>query len=169
MVVRPKGGTGLTRRAGLTAGGAAGAGAAGFAVADVVTHRGPGRPVLPRPHTAPYPATTALEFELNTGWRFGRYTAGAERPGFGEHGLDAVTLPHCVTRLSWQKWNPADWEHVWVYRRHIDGAGLPDGRVLVDFDGVMVNATVLLNGHTITSHKGGYLPFTAELTGHLTS
>jgi beta-galactosidase len=161
--------TGLTRRSVLAAGLAAGAGAAGFAVTDVATRPRPARPHVAEPRTAPYPATTALEFDLNSGWRFGRYRPGTERPGFDDRSLAAVTLPHCVTRLSWQKWNPADWESVWVYRQHIDGSQLPDGRVLVDFDGVMVNATVVLNGRTITTHKGGYLPFTAELTGHLTS
>jgi beta-galactosidase len=128
--------------------------------------------VVTEPWPAPYPAATAREFELNTGWRFGRYAAGAEQPGYNESHLAAVTLPHCVTGLSWQKWNPAGWEDVWVYRRHIDSQGLPgggEGRVLVDFDGVMVNASVVLNGTTITSHQGGYLPFTAELTGRLSS
>jgi beta-galactosidase len=158
---------GLTRRSVLAAGLAAGAGAAGFAVTDVATRPRPAKLAVPKPRTPPYPATTALEYELNTGWRFGRYTAGAEHPDFDERDLDAVTLPHCVTRLSWQGWNPADWENVWVYRRHLDTSGLPDGRVLVGFDGVMVNATVVLNGRTITSHQGGYLPFSAELTGQL--
>jgi len=36
--------------------------------------------------------------------------------------------------------------------------------VLVDFDGVMVNATVLLNGTVVSSHQGGYLPWSTELT-----
>ena len=39
--------------------------------------------------------------------------------------------------------------------------------MLVDFDGVIVNATVLINGQTVATHMGGYLPFSAELTGHL--
>ena len=39
--------------------------------------------------------------------------------------------------------------------------------MLLDFDGVMVNATVLLNGQTAARHMGGYLPFSAELTSFL--
>ena len=31
-----------------------------------------------------------------------------------------VTLPHTVVPLSWQDWDPADWERVWVYRKHFD-------------------------------------------------
>ena len=39
--------------------------------------------------------------------------------------------------------------------------------MFADFDGVMVNATVVLNGVTVAAHQGGYLPCSAELTGHL--
>jgi beta-galactosidase len=168
----PEARKGLTRRSVLAAGLAAGAGAAGaagYGVTELATRARPGTAAVPEPRADPYPMNTALEFELNTGWLFGRYRAGAEDAGHDETSLAPVTLPHCVTRLSWQKWNPSDWENVWLYRRHIDSQGLPDGRVLVDFDGVMVNATVVLNGTTITSHHGGYLPFSAELTGHLIS
>src|SRR5262249_2369507 len=48
------------------------------------------------------------------------------------------------------------------------GAALTGGRVLVTFDGVMTNATVVLNGWTAGTHAGGYLPWTTELTGHIT-
>jgi beta-galactosidase len=162
-------GTGLARRSVLVAGLAAGAAGAGFALTELVTH---GRAQASTPDTpAPEgrPVVASREYELNTGWRFGKYVTGADQPGYDEGPLAPVTLPHCVTGLSWQKWDPRSWEDVWVYRRHLDGDQLRDGRVLVDFDGVMVTAVVLLNGTIITSHQGGYLPFTAELTGHLTS
>ena len=113
-----------------------------------------------------YPAA-GREFPLNAGWVFGEYTAGSDQPGYDETHLTGVTLPHCVTRLSWQKWRPSAWQRVWIYRRTFDGTGLLNGRVLADFDGVMVNATVLINGETVTTHMGGYLPFSAELTGYL--
>lgn len=172
-------GKGLSRRtvlaAGLAAGaGVAGAGAGGFALTDLATRHTPAAHSARISAPDPGPPIAARQYELNAGWVFGRFTPGAELPGYDESTLDAVTLPHCVSRLSWQKWDPASWEHVWVYRRHLDGDQLPDAqlpgaRVLVDFDGVMVNATVLLNGRTVADHKGGYLPFSAELTGHLTS
>jgi beta-galactosidase len=31
----------------------------------------------------------------------------------------------------------------------------------------MVNATVVINNQTVSTHQGGYLPFSAELTGHV--
>ena len=39
--------------------------------------------------------------------------------------------------------------------------------MLADFDGVMTSATVVLNGTTVSTHQGGYLPWSAELTGAL--
>ncbi len=67
--------------------------------------------------------------------------------------------------LSWQNWDPASWQDVWLYRRHFS---LPKEfagrRVFVDFDGVMVSADVSINGTALPTHQGGYLPFSHELT-----
>ena len=113
-------------------------------------------------------AQGARSYDFGQHWLFGgRYVKGAEQPGHDDSGFARVTLPHTVTRLSWADWEYAGWERVWIYRKHFDGAAVAGGRVLVTFDGVMTNATVVLNGATVATHKGGYLPFTAELTGHL--
>mgnify|MGYP000492398449 CR=1 FL=1 len=40
-------------------------------------------------------------------------------------------------------------------------------RVLVEFDGVYMNATIGLNGHTVARHHYGYTPFHADLTSYL--
>jgi beta-galactosidase len=121
-------------------------------------------------------------FEFNQSWLFGgEYADGAAEPGFDDSGFARVTLPHTVVPLAWGNWDHRAWERRWIYRRHFDGAqltgagaaggtgGTPDlpGRVFADFDGVMTNATVVLNGTTVTQHEGGYLPFSAELTGSL--
>jgi len=37
-------------------------------------------------------------------------------------------------------------------------------RVFVDFEGVMTASTVWLNGHKLGEYKGGYTPFSFELT-----
>ena len=157
----------------LLAGGLAGA--AGAAAIPLALYRGgarqaPGdaadRPGWEHP-TARNRPVTALRYPFNTGWAFGEYARGSEQPGYDDTQLTPVTLPHCVAKLSWRKWNPAAWQRVWVYRRSFDGTRLLNGRVLVDFEGVMVNATVIINGRTAAGHKGGYLPFSAELTGLL--
>nr|WP_314465410.1 glycoside hydrolase family 2 TIM barrel-domain containing protein [uncultured Clostridium sp.] len=40
-------------------------------------------------------------------------------------------------------------------------------RILAEFDGIYMNATVGLNGHTITKHHHGYTPFHADLTPYI--
>jgi beta-galactosidase len=107
-------------------------------------------------------------YEFNGRWLFGgAYTTGAELPGHADSGFTEVTLPHTVAALSWRDWDATTWQNVWIYRRHFDSAALRGGRVFIDFDGVMTNATLVLNGHELATHQGGYLPWSVELTGSL--
>ncbi|MDQ6744651.1 MAG: hypothetical protein M3Z27_01310 [Actinomycetota bacterium] len=120
-----------------------------------------------RAATTSTPLPSAVE-DLNHDWLFGgRYVTGAELPGFSESGFATVTLPHTLTPLSWGDWDYTAWEQIWIYRRHISGPTGASGRVFVDFQGVMTNATVFLGGVQIAQHQGGYLPWTVELTPHL--
>jgi beta-galactosidase len=98
-------------------------------------------------------------YELNQGWLFGGvYATGSADPDYDDSGFSEVTLPHTVVPLSWGGWDPAEWEQVWIYRRHLDGSLLAGGRVFADFDGIMACATAVLNGTSLGSHQGGYLP-----------
>jgi beta-galactosidase len=117
------------------------------------------------PAAVPVPAAS---YEFNQGWLFGgAYTAGAADPGYDDSGFTQVTLPHTVTPLSWGDWDHTSWENVWIYRKHFDSSAARGGRVFADFDGVLTNATAVLNGVTVAAHQGGYLPWSAELTQHL--
>jgi beta-galactosidase len=108
------------------------------------------------------------EYDFNQGWLFGGpYVTGAELPAHDDSGYARVTLPHTVTGLSWTGWDYRAWQRTWIYRKHFEGAAVAGGRVLLTFDGVMTNATVVLNGRTVAAHAGGYLPWTAELTSLL--
>ncbi len=114
------------------------------------------------------PAVASVTYGFNQGWRFGGvYVDGAQAPGFVDGKWAQVTLPHTVARLSWGDWSPGSWEQVWVYRKHFSGAALTGGRVFVDFDGVMTDATVYLNGIEVGEHQGGFLPWSVELTDTL--
>jgi beta-galactosidase len=114
---------------------------------------------------------TDLAFSMNTNWLFGgQYMAGSENTFYDDSNFAPISVPHNVTELSWQNWDFPAWERVWIYRRHFNGGHLldshgPGNRIFVDFDGVMVNATVVLNDQTVGTHQGGYLPWSAELTG----
>jgi len=112
--------------------------------------RGPGCLVLP----------------LDQEWLFGgKFDLRAAEPHYSDGAFSRVTLPNCVAKLSWQNWDAAAWEDVWIYRRHF---ALPEEfhglRVFLEFDGVMVGATPVINGHELQQHLGGYLPFRYEIT-----
>ncbi len=112
----------------------------------------------------------ARTYDFNQGWLFGGvYTAGAELPGHADNRFAHVTVPHTVVPLSWADWDHGAWEKRWIYRKHFAGSAIAGAgeRVLLTFDGVMTDATVVLNGATVATHQGGYLPWTTELTGHL--
>ncbi len=117
----------------------------------------------------------SFTYSMNTNWRFGgQYTSGSESSFYDDSNFAPVTLPHSVTGLSWQNWDSSRWQQVWIYRRHFNGTQLlgahPAGsRIFVDFDGVMVNASVVLNDQVVGTHQGGYLPWSAELTGKITA
>ena len=79
-----------------------------------------------------------------------------------------VSLPHTVVPLSWQRWNAFSWDHVWAYRRRFETpAGSAGNRTFIDFDGAMTSAVVTLNDTLLGNHRGGYLPFSFEITDHL--
>jgi beta-galactosidase len=155
----------ISRRALIQAGLIGGAGVAALRVLTLVGSISPSNESQP----------TNLSFSLNSNWLFGgQYMAGSETSFYDDSGFAPVTLPHTVSPLSWRYWNDNAWQQMWIYRRHFNGGPLvgshrPGNRILVDFDGVMVNATVVINDQTVSTHQGGYLPFSAELTGYVTS
>ena len=109
---------------------------------------------------------------FGTGWLFGPAAEDSSLPGFDDSGFAAVTLPHTVTPLSWQDWDPAAWERAWVYRKHFDA--LPSGasgasgasvRVFLEVGAALTHSTVTLNGTEVGDYLGGYLPFAFESTG----
>ena len=110
------------------------------------------------------PARRALS--LDRDWLFGgKLDAAALEPGFNDGPFPRVALPHCVTPLSWQNWDPASWQDVWLYRRHFAvPAGFRGQRVFLHFDRIMAAANPVVNGHTLPRHLGGFLPFEREIT-----
>ena len=93
------------------------------------------------------PGSRVIPF--GTGWKFGPAVEGSNRPGFDDSGWAAVTLPHTVVPLSWQDWDPAAWERVWVYRKHFDAwpeADVAGRRVFLDVGAALTHSTVTLNG-----------------------
>ncbi len=114
--------------------------------------------------------------DFDPGWRFFPGDAqGAEQPGFADAAWRVVNVPH-------------DWSIAGPFAEQAatrgDGGFLPSGigwyrkrfalpaddaarRVWIEFDGVMANSEVWINGHALGRRPSGYISFRYELTGQL--
>ena len=106
---------------------------------------------------------------LNRGWRYHPgVVAGAETQAFDDSGFEAVVIPHTNVRLNWHNFDDKEYEFVSTYRRRFKTPDAAQGRrVFVDFEGVMTASMVWINGTLLGEYRGGYTPFSFDLTGHL--
>jgi len=113
----------------------------------------PGRVVLP----------------MNRDWRYRPAKVdGAESLSFDDAGFERVVIPHTNAELPWHSFDEKDYAFVSTYRRRFRlPEGTEDKRVFVDFEGAMTASTVWINGVRLGEYKGGFTPFTFELTPHL--
>jgi beta-galactosidase len=110
-----------------------------------------------------------LVFSMNRNWLYSRSAVvDARMKNFDDSKFERVVIPHSNTRLPWHSFDDKQYEFVSVYRRHFKvPQGARGGHVFVDFEGVMTASTVWLNGIRLGEYKGGYTPFSFELTPHL--
>jgi beta-galactosidase len=113
----------------------------------------PGRMVLP----------------INRNWRYSPTATPAPRErDFDDSKFERVTVPHTNLRVPWHSFDEKSYEFVSVYRRRFRLPASARGRrVFVDFEGVMTASTVWLNGVRLGEYKGGFTPFSFELTPHV--
>jgi beta-galactosidase len=118
---------------------------------------------------APASSANRRVFDMNRRWLFGRKAvAGFEAPGHDDSNWEKITLPHANVHLPWHSFEERDFQYVSAYRRHFRASPEWRGkRVFVDFQGAMTAATVTVNGHRFEEYKGGYTPFSLEITPHL--
>ena len=108
-------------------------------------------------------------YSLNHNWLFNeKNLANATRPGFNDLTFQRVTIPHTNKMLPWHGFDDKEYEFVSIYRRHFRlPAELKGRRVFIDFGGVMTAATVWINGQKLGEYRGGYTPFSFEVTPQL--
>ncbi len=107
---------------------------------------------------------------INRGWRYHpSKVEGAEAIGFDDSSFEQIVVPHTNVTLPWHNFDDKDYEFISTYRRRFKTpAGATNGkRVFVDFEGVMTASTVWINGVSLGEYKGGFTPFSFELTDHL--
>ena len=122
------------------------------------------------------PAAARIVSSFDTGWLFLKGDpTGAEQPAFADQAWRKLDVPH-----DWSIEGPFDKNNptggtggflpagVGWYRKHFTlPADYKNQRVFIDFDGVMANSDVWINGSHLGHRPYGYVSFRYELTGHL--
>lgn len=108
-------------------------------------------------------------FPLNHNWLYSdRNLANGASLTLDDSRFARVTIPHTNKLLPWHGFDDKSYQFISLYRRHFKLPIATRGkRVLIDFGGVMTAATVSLNGKRLGEYRGGYTPFSFELTPHL--
>jgi beta-galactosidase len=106
---------------------------------------------------------------INRKWRYhSAKVNGAESPEFDDSAFQRVVVPHSNIRMPWHSFDDKDYEFISTYRRRFRLPPSAAGkRVFVDFEGAMTASTVWINGVSLGEYKGGFTPFSFELTPHL--
>ena len=120
------------------------------------------------------PSRVTVPFD--TDWRFLKGDmAAAQAPDVVDAAWRAVTLPHdWAIEGPFDEKNPSGWAGAFLpagigwYRKHFSlPADYAGRRVFVEFDGVMANSEVWINGASLGKRPYGYVSFRYELTDRL--
>ena len=114
-------------------------------------------------------AAGRMVLPLNRNWRYSSTVVeGAHGREFDDSAFERVVIPHTNIRLPWHSFDDKSYEFVSLYRRRFKLPPEARGKhVFVDFEGVMTASTVWINGVRLGEYKGGYTPFSFDLTPHL--
>jgi beta-galactosidase len=121
------------------------------------------------------PGRTTTAFD--TDWRFVQQDApGAEKPAFQDASWKTVVVPHDWSIAgAYDRANPPDRGGGYLpggigwYRKQFTVPAAEAKRLVwVEFDGVMANSEVWLNGHKLGQRPYGYSSFAYDLTPYLT-
>ena len=127
-------------------------------------------------NSSPAPSSPRLTQSFDSAWRFLKSDApGAEQPAFADAAWRPLDVPHDWSiEGPFAQTNPSTGLGAWLpsgigwYRKHFSVPENSAGRrVFIEFDGVMANSDVWINGFNLGHRPYGYVGFQYELTGHL--
>ncbi|MCB2210031.1 glycoside hydrolase family 2 protein [bacterium] len=82
-----------------------------------------------------------------------------------ENNFEPITLPHTNKVFPHNNFDNQAYQFVSTYRKAFHWDEIEEGmRVFLDFEGVMLACSVFLNGTLLAEHKGGFAPFSVDLT-----
>ncbi len=112
----------------------------------------------------PRPAMRRDSYEnLNGLWQYA-ITASAQRPAGWDGEILVPYAPECRASGVGRTVQPGQWLH---YHRYFAPPAGTGGRVLLHFGAVDYACAVQVNGHLVGGHRGGYWPFTLDITAQL--
>jgi beta-galactosidase len=107
---------------------------------------------------------------LNTDWKFIKQdVSGAQAASFGDGSWAAINLPHSLD-IPYFRAKKAVPPYIGWYRKHYtvpQQAFDEKKRFTLEFEGSFLVTTVYVNGTQVGQHKGGYTPFSYDITGNL--
>lgn len=106
---------------------------------------------------------------FNHHWRFkDEFRKEFVDPKFQDQAWTKVNLPHANKEVPYNYFDEKDYQFISTYRKSFTVDQKNKGkRIFVDFGAVMTYAEVYLNGQFVGNHKGGYTPFSCDLTDHV--
>jgi beta-galactosidase len=103
--------------------------------------------------------------DFNDGWLYIAQEVDDNTP---DSDFTAVTIPHTNVDLPYHNFDDKEYEFISTYRKRFTLPEEREGRrIYLDFGAVMTAATVTLNGHTFAEYKGGFTPFSFDITDYL--
>ena len=118
---------------------------------------------------APQPTYGRSFIPINRGWRYApSRVSDSESPTFDDSAFERIVIPHTNVALPWHSFTEKQYTFISTYRRRFRLDPATSGkRVFIDFEGAMTASTVFLNGVSLGEYRGGFTPFSFELTSHL--
>ncbi|MGL5563779.1 MAG: glycoside hydrolase family 2 protein, partial [Tannerellaceae bacterium] len=109
------------------------------------------------------------ELNMNTDWAFFRGdTVGGERVDMNDANWIPTALPHIMQLEKKHCGGDIIYDGVGWYRRYFKVPESYKGkRVALEFEGVMTNCEVFVNGQEVARNSGGYVGFNADISDKL--
>jgi beta-galactosidase len=100
--------------------------------------------------------------QFNNNWYYIPEYAEFDLP---EDRFEPITLPHTNKVFPHHNFDNADYQFISTYRKTFQLDELEkEALVFLDFEGVMLACSIFLNGTRLSEHKGGFAPFSVDLT-----
>ncbi|MBF9014798.1 MULTISPECIES: glycoside hydrolase family 2 TIM barrel-domain containing protein [unclassified Oceanispirochaeta] len=106
------------------------------------------------------------ELSLNRNWLYTPdFSKEYLKSEYKAEGWESVGLPHTNKEIPYNGFDEKDYQFISTYMQDMILPPYREGeKIYMDFQGVMTAAEVWVNGQMAGEHKGGYTPFSIELT-----